>query len=158
MSKIPIVQPFNAITSWEDYEYQGHVALYYALKNILNLLQSCKSISGYELQIEGEEDFSIRKDTIYISLHQVKAGAVKLELNDKFSFIMGILQNEAKSGYFHISNGKKFHSRCNIILNQIPDEGRIFIVKNEIQQSVETVISKVKRTDFISQYKLLPEG
>ena len=47
---------------------------------------------------------------------------------------------------------------CNIILNQIPDEGRIFIVKNEIQQSVETVISKVKRTDFISQYKLLPEG
>lgn len=47
---------------------------------------------------------------------------------------------------------------CNIILNQIPDEGRIFIVKNEIQQSVETVISKVKRTDFISQYKLDARG
>lgn len=47
---------------------------------------------------------------------------------------------------------------CNIILNQIPDEGRIFIVKNEIQQSVEAVISKVKRTDFISQYKLDARG
>lgn len=47
---------------------------------------------------------------------------------------------------------------CNIILNQIPDEGRIFIVKNEIQQSMESVISKVKRTDFISQYKLDARG
>lgn len=47
---------------------------------------------------------------------------------------------------------------CNIILNQIPDEGRIFIVKNEIQQSMESVISKVKRTDFISQYKLEARG
>ena len=47
---------------------------------------------------------------------------------------------------------------CNIILNQIPDEGRIFIVKNEIQQSVEAVVSKVKRTDFISQYKLDARG
>lgn len=47
---------------------------------------------------------------------------------------------------------------CNIILNQIPDEGRIFIVKNEIQQSMEVVISKVKRTDFISQYKLDARG
>lgn len=47
---------------------------------------------------------------------------------------------------------------CNIILNQIPDEGRIFIVKNEIQQSMEAVISKVKRTNFISQYKLDSRG
>ncbi len=47
---------------------------------------------------------------------------------------------------------------CNIILNQIPDEGRIFIVKNEMQQSVKAVISKVKRTYFISQYKLDARG
>ncbi len=43
-------------------------------------------------------------------MHQVKAGAVKLGSNDKFSFIMGILQNEAEYGYFHISNGKKIPS------------------------------------------------
>lgn len=47
---------------------------------------------------------------------------------------------------------------CNIILNRIPDEGRIFIVKNEIQKSMEDVIAKVKRTDFISQYKLDARG
>lgn len=102
-----LIEPISAITSWEDYEYQGHVALYIALKKIFDLLQQGKSISGYDMQIEGEEDFSIRKDNKYISLHQVKAGAIRLEPNDKFSFLMGILQNEAEYGYFHISNGKK---------------------------------------------------
>lgn len=47
---------------------------------------------------------------------------------------------------------------CNIILNKIPDEGRIFIVKNEIQQSVKSVITTVKRTEFISHYKLDARG
>lgn len=102
-----LIEPISAITSWEDYEYQGHIALYMTLKKIFDLLQSGKSISGYNLQIEGEEDFSIRKDDKYITLHQVKAGAIKLEQNDKFSFIIGILQNEAEYGWFHISNGKK---------------------------------------------------
>lgn len=105
-----LIEPISAITSWEDYEYQGHVALYIALKKIFDLLQNGKDISGYDLQIEGEEDFSIRKDTKYISLHQVKAGTVRLDPNDKFSFIIGILQNEAEYGYFHISNSKKIPS------------------------------------------------
>ena len=105
-----LIEPFNAITSWEDYEYQGHVALYIALMKIYELLQIDKSISGYDLQIEGEEDFSIRKDSKYLSLHQVKAGAIRLEANDKFSFIIGILQHEAEMGYFHISNGKRIPS------------------------------------------------
>ena len=61
--------------------------MYIALTNIYDLLQSGKSISGYDLQIEWEEDFSIRKNAEYISLHQVKADAVNLKQNDKFSFI-----------------------------------------------------------------------
>lgn len=104
MSSLLLIEPINAIASWEDYEYQGHVSLYIALKSIYDLLQNGNSISGYDLQIEGEEDFSIRKDSKCISLHQVKAGAVRLEPNDKFSFVIEILQNEAKYGYFHISN------------------------------------------------------
>ena len=52
-----LIESISAITSWEDYEYQGHVALYISLKSILDLLQNGKSISGYDLQIEGEEEF-----------------------------------------------------------------------------------------------------
>lgn len=105
-----LIKPINAITSWESYEYQGHIALYIALKNIFDLLQKGMSISDYDLQIEGEEDFSIRKNDKYISIHQVKAGAVNLESNDKFSFIIGILQNKAEYGYFHVSKRKKIPS------------------------------------------------
>lgn len=104
---LPLIRPFNAITSWEDYEYQGHIALYFSLKKILELLQNGESISEYELQLEGEEDFSIRKDSKYVSLHQVKAGAINLNENDKFAFIMGILQNDAEKGFFHIREDKK---------------------------------------------------
>ena len=85
-----LIEPINAIISWESYEYQGHIALYIALKNIYDLLQRGMSISGYDLQIEPEEDFSIRENNKYISVHQVKAGAVNLDPNDKFSFIIGI--------------------------------------------------------------------
>ena len=47
---------------------------------------------------------------------------------------------------------------CNIILKDIPNEGRIFIVKDEIEQPVEMVIEKIKRTEFISQYQLNARG
>ena len=47
---------------------------------------------------------------------------------------------------------------CNIVLKEIPEEGRIFIVKDEIEQPVEKIIEKVKRTDFIAQYKLDARG
>lgn len=47
---------------------------------------------------------------------------------------------------------------CNILLSQIPDEGRIFIVKNEEEVPLEQVMSKVQRTDFMKQYKMDARG
>lgn len=105
-----LLESISAITSWEDYEYQGHMALYIALKKIYALMVEFGNVEGYDLQIEGEEDFSIRKNTQYITLHQVKAGAIRLKPNDKFAFIIGIIQNKAKYGYFHIANGKNLQS------------------------------------------------
>ena len=132
-----LIEPINAITSWENYEYQGHIALYIALKNIYDLLQKGISISGYDLQVEGEEDFSIRKNDKYISIHQVKAGAVNLEPNDKFSFIIGILQNKAEYGYFHVSKSKKipsdFVSATLTYINTLQEKlGKKVILKKDI--------------------------
>lgn len=47
---------------------------------------------------------------------------------------------------------------CNIILKDIPIEGRIFIVKNRNKQPVETVVSSIQRTNFISRYNLEGRG
>lgn len=47
---------------------------------------------------------------------------------------------------------------CNILINQIPDEGRIYIVKNEMEIPQKDIIAKVKRTEFIKRYKLDARG
>jgi len=49
-----LIEPISAITSWEDYEYQGHVALYIALKSILDLLQNGKVflVMIYKLKVK----------------------------------------------------------------------------------------------------------
>lgn len=47
---------------------------------------------------------------------------------------------------------------CNIVLQQIPEEGRVYIVKDEVEQPVEEIIAKVQKTNFISGYKLDTRG
>lgn len=47
---------------------------------------------------------------------------------------------------------------CNIVLKQVPDEGRIYIVKDEMEQPVDKIIAKVEKTDFIKQYGLEARG
>ncbi len=100
-----LIAPISAIPSWEGFEYQRHIALYIALKHIWEELESGNEdeIRLYKLGIEGEEDFSIIKDDKYISLHQVKAGDVKLEDNDKACFILSVMQYDADDAYFHIT-------------------------------------------------------
>lgn len=47
---------------------------------------------------------------------------------------------------------------CNIVLKQIPEEGRIYIVKDEIVQPEDKVIEQINRTEFIRGYKLDARG
>ncbi|WP_419783481.1 ABC-three component system protein [Maridesulfovibrio sp.] len=60
--------PHTAISSWSGYIYQGKIALYHVLK----LLAEGED-SGYELQLDSLEDFSILFNGRVVSLHQVKA-------------------------------------------------------------------------------------
>lgn len=99
-----IITPINAIMSWEGYEIQGHIALYVALGKIKENIISGNANDLWDLEIEGKEDFSILHDGRYISLHQVKSGKVRLKNNDKFAFVVELLQNEAQYGYFHVNS------------------------------------------------------
>ncbi len=47
---------------------------------------------------------------------------------------------------------------CNILLNRIPEEGRIYIVQDKKEVPIEQVINKVQKTDFIRGYKLDARG
>lgn len=47
---------------------------------------------------------------------------------------------------------------CNILLNRIPNEGRIFIVQNEKEIPIKQIIDKVHRTEFLRESKLEARG
>lgn len=99
-----IIAPISAIPAWEGFEYQRHIALYIALNHIWQVIElgNQEELILYKLGIEGEEDFSIIKGDNYISLHQVKAGDVNLNKDDKTCFIISALQYAAGNAYFHI--------------------------------------------------------
>ena len=133
-----IIPPISALIPWESYDYQGLIALYVTLEKIYELLINGENLGTYELQIEGEEDFSLLRDKKYLSLHQVKAGKVVLGDNDKFAFLIALIENDNADGYFHINTSasipsdfcKKAISQIEIILGDLDKE---VILKNEME-------------------------
>ena len=62
----------DASPSWNGFNHQGKVAIYVVLKMFREGEISEEDISKYELELEWLEDFSIKKDGRYKSIHQVK--------------------------------------------------------------------------------------
>ena len=98
---------WDATPSWSGYNYQGKVALYVALKNICELYinEMQEEISNYCLELEWIEDFSIKYNNFYKSIHQVKA-LDTTDLNDYGEAIFGlalkiIKYNTIKEAYLH---------------------------------------------------------
>ena len=79
------------MASWQGYEYQAHVAIYVVLKKIEETLTMKMTVDSLLLEIEGAEDFSIKNNDQYISLHQVKSASISLNDNDKFAFIISFI-------------------------------------------------------------------
>lgn len=63
---------FDASPSWSGFNYQGKVALYYAL-TLINAEPVGADFSNRSLMLEDTEDFEILCDGNSISIHQVKA-------------------------------------------------------------------------------------
>ncbi|EZH79633.1 ABC-three component system protein [Aeromonas hydrophila] len=63
---------FDASPSWSGFNYQGKVALYYALR-LINAEPVEADLSSYSLMFESTEDFEILHDESPVSFHQVKA-------------------------------------------------------------------------------------
>lgn len=70
----------DAVPSWNGFNYQGKVGLYVCLENILEKLNITELnseafntfLNSYSIEYEWIEDFSIKENELYISLHQVK--------------------------------------------------------------------------------------
>lgn len=63
----------DASPSWNGYNYQGKVGVYVALNMMKDIPK--EDVNKYELELEWFEDFSIKKEGKYKSIHQVKTYA-----------------------------------------------------------------------------------
>jgi len=98
----------SAVPSWSGYVYQGKIALYHVLRIIQEKYASDSSFdfSNYSLEVEWQEDFSIKEGEKYLSIHQVKAyqnGTYYTAYNEAIEDIYYKLKKHiAPMGYIHL--------------------------------------------------------
>jgi hypothetical protein len=92
----------DATPSWNGFIYQGKVGLYVCLKIILDKLQTIPTdevvtqfLESYSIEYEWIEDFSIKVNNVYESLHQVKHKA-GTDFGSHISAIVTILNRKLK--------------------------------------------------------------
>ena len=97
---------YDATNSWNGYNHQGKISLWYAISEITKLYdptitidQNKAILNNYFLEIEYMEDFSIGKTEngtdSYISVHQVK-NRVDTNINEYESALLGLLSHLAE--------------------------------------------------------------
>lgn len=104
--------PHTAIPSWSGFIYQGRIALYHALKILLE--KSAEELNGLFVQIDSIEDFAIIKygendEIIPITIHQIKAVKSNLYSIYKSDFEQleqkrRLIANPNVDAYFHLAN------------------------------------------------------
>ncbi|WP_322034022.1 ABC-three component system protein [Paraburkholderia sp. J76] len=65
--------PESAISSWGGFVYQGKVALFHAVRLILDKSFNGIDLSEFKLQLDSTDDFAIYINNKAVSVHQVKA-------------------------------------------------------------------------------------
>lgn len=152
-----LISPFSAISSWEGYEYQGHIALFVVLRKIKELVSGSKeTIDRLILEIEGAEDFSIKDGEKYLTLHQVKSGTIDLDQDgkhDKFSFIISLLQYNAEHGYFHVLPNK---SIPNDFIKSTSNWINILLIELNKEIKDDKEIEKCEFDKYIVLNRILP--
>ncbi|MGF6514327.1 hypothetical protein ABH912_001793 [Pseudomonas sp. BT76 TE3572] len=96
----------DASPSWSGFNYQGKVAIYYALSVINEKLSTNVKFdfTPYELVLENTEDFEILATKKTISLHQVKAlqdSSFSSYQNALFGIAIELKKEQNAKGYIH---------------------------------------------------------
>ncbi len=136
-------EDISALPSWYGYLYQGQIALILTLETILKKMSNGNSIKNLVLELEHIEDFSIKENEQYISIHQVKSGkTVSLSEADIFNFAIIYFDKKPENGYYHAI------SRFDPPDNQIPRINQyIRILKKSLLK-----LSKSVNIDDINNY------
>lgn len=99
----------DASFSWNGYSYQGKVALFMALNKIEVLNDANEDLNEYFLELEWLEDFSIKKNSEYITIHQVKTyntSAMSSYKEAIWTLLLKVLEfTTLEKAYLHTTKG-----------------------------------------------------
>ncbi len=96
----------DATPTWSGFTYQGHIAIYLALRKICELLSQPNNLdrneiaSVYQLEVENWEDVAIIGEDGYLSIHQVK-NMQKTNITD---YRIPLIQLMLENGYMRKNN------------------------------------------------------
>ena len=136
---------FDASNSWNGFNHQGKIALWYVIKQINELFQngvcsasSFDTLKDYFLELEYMEDFSICKkqgeEIVYLSVHQVKDYNTS-SLNKYENAILGLAK--------HLIDIPTIENACLHITKELDLNGQTFL------SSVEKIVSELKYLEKI---------
>lgn len=116
----------DATPTWSGFNYQGKLALFHTLKIMNSVIES--DYEKYELELEWFEDFAIKKDGRYKTIHQVKAYNTN-KISKYNDAIWGLFRRvlsteEVEKGYLHTwkdINCKWSESVKNIVEENLDD-------------------------------------
>ena len=111
----------DATPSWSGYIYQGKIAIFHALRVLREKFShdAESSFDDFCLEIEWEQDFSIKNGSLYDSIHQVKAYSdsrytkLKEAIDGENGLKKSLEAHITSKGYIHVwqqitfNNGKK---------------------------------------------------
>ena len=161
----------DATPSWNGFIYQGKVGLYVCLKIILDKLQTTPTnevvsqfLESYSIEYEWIEDFSIKVNNVYESLHQVKhkAGA---DFGSHISAIVTILNRKRKIlsetdfiKYikFNIADKNKLLAKIHTIFDLMIDSGYLNEHK-QLEENWQVIKDHIHGVDSLDLNKLLTE-
>lgn len=161
----------DATPSWNGFIYQGKVGLYVCLKIILDKLKTkptdeacAKFLESYAIEYEWIEDFSIKVNDAYESLHQVKHKA-DTAFSSHISAIVTILNRKQKilsetdfNKYikFDITDKNELLTKIHSTFDLMIASGYINEHK-QLEQHWEIVKDDIDDVDSVDLNKLLTE-
>lgn len=154
---------FDATFSWSGYAYQGKVGVFLVLKHLnqYNGNSLDTYFNDWELEFEWLEDFSIKQNGTYISLHQVKTlnstrvasyntaitqtienaqNAFNYHITPYFHVSSNVVNPNAIFYEYHINGNNQQYCPLNEIDNLVKEQIGIFLAKyNHRDNNVEAI-------------------
>lgn len=172
--------PYDATNSWNGYNHQGKIALWYAICQIIELWdlakstdENIKALQEYYLELEYLEDFSVfradAEDKKYLTIHQVKSRedtSIHAYQEAILNLIVKLIKYPSiDHAYLHVTKelnlgGKSFDGNVSQIVNESTkiDEMREDIKKHRNDESFRKQFYLTKRGAPSNQKKAILEA